>query len=272
MYLSDEDKEKLEYETVSKDAKLYLTRLLDKRIDEGRVHNVNKLVNRSRTLVGLRPYVLRSDGYGSYQAAEYTSHEGKMEIAFLRLGTIEFVEYTCELIEGDWFSIEEANEILREDGVSFYLEKNRRDIEVRVNPIEDIDGEEDSGHPNVRKLVSRMEESLESGDYAAVLHSSASVFETMAKEVIGIESVQDETLGSFFQRYRNDSALPDEILDYIEDIYDARNVTPLAGHGSLDDPDIDETQATALVKMTKAFVEIEYKLFQRSLSIGNDDG
>jgi len=141
-----------------------------------------------------------------------------------------------------------------------------------VNPIEDIDGEEDSGHPNVRKLVSRMEESLESGDYAAVLHSSASVFETMAKEVIGIESVQDETLGSFFQRYRNDSTLPDEILDYIEDIYDARNVTPLAGHGSLDDPDIDETQATALVKMTKAFVGIEYKLFQRSLSIGNDDG
>ena len=63
--------------------------------------------------------------------------------------------------------------------------------------------------------MNRMDSDLSRGDYAGVLHCSASIFETMAKDIVGIPTVQNQTLKSFFDRYRKDSALPQEILDYI---------------------------------------------------------
>jgi hypothetical protein len=105
-----------------------------------------------------------------------------------------------------------------------------------------------------------MDNALSQGDYAAVLHASASIFETMAKDIVGIPTVQNQTLKSFFQRYRKDSTLPKEIVDYVLAIYESRNVTPLAGHGSTQAPNISREAAISLSEMTKAFVRIEYKL------------
>lgn len=105
-----------------------------------------------------------------------------------------------------------------------------------------------------------MENSLENDDYSGVLHSSASVFETMAKDIVGIPTIQDKTLKSFFDRYKLDSKLPDPILDFILETYDKRNVTPLAGHGSLEAPNVTKEQAIILAEMTKSIVRIEGKL------------
>jgi hypothetical protein len=69
-------------------------------------------------------------------------------------------------------------------------------------------------------------------------------------------------LKSFFDRYRKDSNLPKEILDYILGLYDLRNTTPLAGHGSTQTPAINREAAISLAEMTKAFVKIEYRLHQ----------
>jgi hypothetical protein len=120
-----------------------------------------------------------------------------------------------------------------------------------------------SGHPNISILISRMDTALSQGDYAGVLHASASIFETMAKDVVGIPTVQNQTLKAFFGRYRKESGLPEEILDYILSIYESRNVTPLAGHGSTDTPTVTRKTAIALSEMSKAFVRIEYKLRER---------
>jgi SpoVK/Ycf46/Vps4 family AAA+-type ATPase len=113
-------------------------------------------------------------------------------------------------------------------------------------------------HPNIKTLLNRMDDALKRDDHSGVLHSSASIFETLAKEVVGVSSVQDQTLKSFFQRYRKDSRLPDTVLDYIIEIYDSRNRTPLAGHGSTIKPSISRDVAITLAEMTKAFVRIEY--------------
>ncbi|WP_268225125.1 hypothetical protein, partial [Sinomicrobium oceani] len=64
----------------------------------------------------------------------------------------------------------------------------------------------------------------------------------------------------FFDRYRNDSKLPSEILDYILETYNNRNSTSLAGHGSLTIPEITKEQSIILNEMTKAFVRIEYRI------------
>jgi hypothetical protein len=115
-------------------------------------------------------------------------------------------------------------------------------------------------HANITTLVERMESDLDRDDYAGVLHCSASIFETMAKDIVGIPAVQNQTLKSFFDRYRKDSALPQEILDYILAIYESRSKMPLAGHGSTQTPSINKQDATAVAEITKAFVRIEYKL------------
>jgi hypothetical protein len=51
--------------------------------------------------------------------------------------------------------------------------------------------------PNMKTLVSRMDILLTQNDYAGVLHASASIFETLAKDVIKNPSIEDQTLGSF---------------------------------------------------------------------------
>lgn len=115
-------------------------------------------------------------------------------------------------------------------------------------------------HPNISILIQRMDDALKRKDYGGVLHSSASIFETLAKEVIGIPNIQNQTLKSFFDRYRKDSNLPTEVLNYILSVYDSRSSVPLAGHGHTATPEISHETAVTLSEITKAFVSIEYKL------------
>ena len=105
-----------------------------------------------------------------------------------------------------------------------------------------------------------MERAFEDKDYPLVLHSSSNIFETMAKDIINISTIQDETLKGFFNRYRKDSKLNSEILDYILSIYESRGSEPLAGHGSTKEPEIKIDDAIVLKELTKAFVKIEYEL------------
>ena len=115
-------------------------------------------------------------------------------------------------------------------------------------------------HPNIQILIGRMDDALRRDDYAGVLHASASIFETLAKDIVGLPSVQDQTLKSFFERYRKDSTLPTAVLNYILDIYESRSTTPLAGHGSTRTSGLSREVAISLSEMTRAFVRIEYKL------------
>ena len=121
-------------------------------------------------------------------------------------------------------------------------------------------------HTNIASLFDRLDMLLKKGDYAGVIHTSATILETMAKEVMGNPNVNNQSLGSFFQAFRKKSNLPDKILDNIEDIYQARNTTPLAGHGSLTLPTITIEEATTVAEMTKAFVRIEYLLKEQRSS------
>ena len=71
------------------------------------------------------------------------------------------------------------------------------------DPAADIvdDADPEQVHHNIRLLVSRMELQLRENDYAGVVHSSACIFETLAKDIVGLPSVQNQTLGGFFDRY-----------------------------------------------------------------------
>lgn len=115
-------------------------------------------------------------------------------------------------------------------------------------------------HPNIRILLDRMTRSLYACDHSAVLQASASVFETLAKDIIALDSIENQSLGSFFELYRKKSNFPKEILDYILSIYNRRSTEPLAGHGSTNAPNITHSEAIILAELTIALVKIERQL------------
>jgi hypothetical protein len=170
------------------------------------------------------------------------------------------------VIDRKWLSRKEVNELLKHEGASFRFTRGTQ-TEVEVFSIEKLeeDTPQSNEHTNIRVLVNRMMSALENSDYAGVLHSSASIFETLAKDVVGIQSVQDQTLAAFFGRYKKDSQLPPEIQAKVLATYKLRNSTPLAGHGSTQPPSISKEESVILSELTKAFVRIEYYLLAEKL-------
>ena len=263
IYLSKEDKEQLEYEVVSQEFRVHLTRLIERNENfaQDNFINQNWLINRSRTLARKTIYVLQADDMGCYEACEFAWHNGEFELCFRRLDTNRLIELLCEVVDRKWLLLAEVNRLLIQEGASFRLSRGST-IKVEVISVEKLeeDAPQLNEHPNIRVLVNRMVSSLDNSDYAGVLHSSASIFETLAKDVVGIPSIQDQTLGSFFDRYKKDSQLPTELQAKIMDTYKSRNSTPLAGHGSTQAPSITNKEAVTLCELTKALVRIEYRL------------
>jgi hypothetical protein len=112
---------------------------------------------------------------------------------------------------------------------------------------------------NIRTLWQRAKATWDRMDYAGVLHACASILETMAKHLDGRSTVQNESLGGFFSGYRKRSSLSEGQLDRILDIYNQRNRTPLAGHGSMGTPGITFSEARDLMRFTSECVHHEYK-------------
>ncbi|MBU8689487.1 hypothetical protein KM918_19400 [Priestia megaterium] len=265
--LKEIDVERLQFEVISDKARLKLTRRI-RSLSNSEDNNLqllrqNRFVNIVNNVLGKPIYVLESDDMGDYQMAEHAWHIGQIELIMRLPNTVELVEILADMIQERMLDVEVINEILNNDGcsVEFEMDSHRDTVLVHVIPIEQIDEIEDSTeHPNIRKLIKRMDNALANEDYSGVLHTSASVFETLAKDVFGSSSVQNQSLGAFFNGYRNRSNLPSSVLDYILEIYNRRNVEPLAGHGSTLPSSINRDEAVVLGEMTKTFVRIERKL------------
>lgn len=114
-------------------------------------------------------------------------------------------------------------------------------------------------HSNVVVLIGRMEQCLESNDPSGVLHAASNILETTAKDIIGSDKIANQTLGGFIEKYKKESALPEEIKNVVGSIYNLRSKMPLSGHGSTDIPNINMHDAIVIAAATKFVVEIEYR-------------
>lgn len=122
-------------------------------------------------------------------------------------------------------------------------------------------------HSNIIKLIGRMEKCLEDNDPSGVLHAASNILETMAKDILNDGKLTQKTLGSFIEKYKKESSLPEEIKNVVGNIYDLRNKTPLSGHGSTEMPNIDIKDAIIIAVTTKFIVEIEYRLRTKKAEI-----
>jgi hypothetical protein len=178
------------------------------------------------------------------------------------------VETLGDFLQQNMLPVGSVNDILAEDNTSVRFESIDSDKSISVSILSDQDIEEEgigAEHPNIRLLVARMDNAYEQNDFSAVLHTSATIFETLAKIVFDSPRVENETLGGIFGGYRRRSQLPDPILDYILDVYNRRNREPLAGHGATMPPTVSPADAAVLIEMTKMCVRLERRLARQEL-------
>lgn len=273
--LGKEELKQLEFEVISERARLKLTRLIRSYADSGDkntiIINQNAAINIANQVLARPIYLLEPDLNGNYEPVEFGWHQGEIELIMRRPSTSELVETLADLIQRGIMDLETVNEILKQDNSSVrfkYIGTYFNEVKVNVLPIESVEEVEDTEeHPNIRKLINRMDTQFSNADYSAVLHSSASVFETLAKIVFKSPTVQNKSLGGFFAGYRKKSNLLDPVLDYIENIYDLRSKEPLAAHGSTLPENITKEEAIFLVELTKTFVRIERKLAVNKLDV-----
>lgn len=275
--LNNKQQRALELEIVPHEARLNLTRLIrdacsceESAIELVRTHEFVNIANQ----VMERPiYALEPDEWGEeYAHADYAWIRSQRELIMRIPTTIELVEILADYLQQGLLQTRAVNSILKKCncGFKFSVEELRNDktkIIVEVLSVDEIaEPDLSQEHTNIRFLVERMDRALAGKDSSGVLHVAASIFETLAKDVLKNPNVDNQPLGGFFESYRKRSLLPDTILDYMLQIYKDRNTTPLAGHGSTVIPEISEQQAVVLAELTKAIIRSERNLAVRSTS------
>lgn len=261
--LSKEQKSKLEYEVISDSCRLKIARLFRDKTNvsdsDKQIILINRIVNIARQVEGLSICKLESDDDGSYYLSEKAWHFGELELITRRETTCELIETLCDLVSASIITSEEINEIFDCEKLGISVMDNSDEITVDI--VDDFPEDQyEEEHPNIRILIKRMDLLLENSDYPGVLHASASIFETHAKSIINQKSIENKSLGSFFDKYRKKLKLPESFIDEIKALYSLRNTEPLAGHGSTRMPTITKEDAVIIDEMTKSFIRIERKL------------
>lgn len=111
-----------------------------------------------------------------------------------------------------------------------------------------------------------MDSHLNDEDYAAVLFYSAMAIEYISKEIYGSSKIYNQSFGSYFKGYKNETTLPEPVIDWMLEIYKRRNTEPLAAHGSPLPPSITCEEATLIAEMTKAFIRYESRMQSKASS------
>jgi hypothetical protein len=265
-------RQQLELEVVSTEARLRLTRLLRKAArgtgsgdPQIELIRANKIINLANAVLARPIYTL--DLSEDYEPAEYAWHNGELELAMRRPDSPQLFEILVDLVDEQALSKADINAILEADGCSVRIDDGDDGAQIELIPLADLPEEpsDHSEHPNVRKLIERMDRAMQDRDWSLVLHTAASVFETIAKQVVPNPNVQNRSLGSWFSLYRNHSKLAVPLLDTIESIFTRRNIEPLAGHGSVSNPSITEDEAIQVRELTIALVRLEHALGSLSL-------
>src|SRR3989304_7734882 len=206
MGINDSQRKQIEYEVVSNRCRLLLTRLLRHatRAESSTVKIVlqNNAVNIANHVLGRPIYVLVAEDGDYYYPEEYGWHNAEIELLMQRPDTADLIEIIADLIQEGVLTSNAVNKILELENLSFHFSEsgnldNRR-VKVEMSPIEDIEDTTTDEHPNIRLLINRMNTAIENADPPGVLHTSASIFETMAKDIASIDSIQDQPMASFF--------------------------------------------------------------------------
>ena len=165
-----------------------------------------------------------------------------------------------DYIQADLININSVNNIFKEYEVPVFFEQDwQNHLSIKTENLKDIPVLKNE-HPNVKKLISRMDSNFANDDYTGVLHASASVYETLVKDISGEPKFQKMSLGQILNDSQFSLNIPEQIMDYIREIFKKRNTVPTAGHGGTSIPTITKEEAIIIQEFTKAIVRVLRKI------------
>jgi len=261
----NEQLELLEQEVISTDARVLLTRHARQIADASHepIYSYAQIVNTAKQNRHEPIYLLECDDMGDYMAQEHAYFQSSFFLVFRGSSTIQLVQIIADLLYNGSLQLDVVNQILEEDRSKIrYVESGEVYVVELLDTFEESEQELSSqgNHPNLKILLERMGLLLLKEDYSGVLHTSASIFETISKDIIGNPKIENQPFGSFFNAYIKKSKLPTALLDYAKEIYRKRNITPGAGHGGTQLADFHKEDAVIIAEITKACLRIEDQL------------
>lgn len=265
LFLDKESMQKIEYELVPLEAKQTLTRLLrgkcllqNREATEtiGETHFAisfqNDIINRANNIIGRKPYILLPDDHGMIHEFEFIWHRSEFEACIQRLPSYEFLEFLAEITNDRIVDIQEANSLLESFGSTVSLQESGGTVRLVVlEAVQDEDLPEDSNE-GLQQLVRRMQSCLNNNDAPGVLHAASSALELLAKDELGESKLNSKPFGKIAKKYKENSSLPTDIIEWVEKIYVERNREPQAGHGTPDSGSFSIEDASLLSELTKA--------------------
>jgi hypothetical protein len=272
LYIDSAISEALEYEVVSDELMVFLTRKLEEAVfnkysdDLCWLIKMNQMINLSRELAELPQHVLCADDWGGYPDYEQAWHLGEFNLILRRLDCSRFAEFLCTLIAKGMFSMKFLNQCMDREQASFRFVE---DVELKptielVNVIIDSNDDLTIDRPEtIGTLITRMDNCLRENDNAGVLATSSNIFETLMKIHATCDRSEGKTFNFFYRHRENVSiTIPDDIWEFMNRTYIERNRTPLAGHGASIMPEICHSESVFLAECTKAIVRSILKLYR----------
>lgn len=260
MNLTKEQVKELEFEELPKQATIDFTRLVRLIINDNYFLGL-RFINMKETILDKKVTKPVFDDYSESLTESLTLYiMSSIEDIFNNLELNEVVELLFDYIQLDLMDITSVNNILKKYEIPVLFEQdNQHNLNVKTENIEDIPVSKNE-HPNIKQLISRMDNNFANNDYAGVLHASASIYETLVKDIAGAPKFKKMSLGQIL----NDSAfslnIPEQIMEYIREIFKKRNTVPTAGHGGVSIPTITEEEAIVIQEFTKAIVRVLRKI------------
>ena len=272
IYLSKDDAISLEYEWIPLSAKAHLIRLLDRYCPphvnpRTRIPYLQRIVNLANNLSERKFFDLDTDQFDDYFPEDVARLETEFMICIRRLNPIQFIEFLGTVVEYEYIDINDANIILKEINSSVAIELDTTGhLSISILPMADKSALDNDASPNLRTILRRMDSYLNDEDYAAVLLNSAMAIEFISKQIYGSSKIYNQSFGSYFEGYKNNTTLPEPVIDWMLQIYKRRNTEPLASHGSPLPPSITCEEASLIAEMTKAFIRYEFRMQSKASS------
>jgi hypothetical protein len=262
-----ENAESYDEEVIFRNTLLGLQRRLRSWVDDD-LYRAIRVINLSHHITGEPVYYVPEELADVADQTTFENIRSMVELVFVGITTRQSIEVIGDFITEGIFDCKEINSLLEQNrqSIRFEIDSKKSILRVHLLPESDITEESSDEIPNVRTLFDRMKDAFEREDYGAVLHTSASVFETLMKDQLQL-SRNGGTLDSMIEPYSRVLHLPDEIRAYMKKQYVERNRTPLAGHGSVESPNISKQEAIVIIEMTRMIVRL-HGLLPTSESVG----
>lgn len=260
MNLTKEQVKELEFEELPKYAKIDLTRLVRSTIDDNYFLGL-RFVNMKETVLGKRITEPVFDEFGESLSSSLTMFViSSVENIFNGLETSEIVELLFDYIQSNLIQTNYINNIFKEYEIPILFQTDRQDhLRIEVESLKENSVSEQE-HSNIKKLISRMDRDFANDDYTGVLHSSASIYETLVKDISRDPKIQNMSLGQILNNPIFSQNIPDQILDYIQEIFKKRNIVHTAGHGGTSKPTITKEETIIIQEFTKTIVRVLRKV------------